>query len=126
MDNNDISFNEYQTATGETAIYPGQGTLGGLMYLALGLSGEAGEFAEKVKKLVRNYPLDTPLSAVADDVRILLVKEIGDVNWYAARGAAELGTPYADAARDNLDKVFDRKDRGILHSMILESDGDRR
>ena len=96
-----MKFDDYQDATEETAIYPDDQAL---EYLALGLNGEAGEVAEKVKKSIRDD------KELGDDVR----DEIGDCLWYIARLLDELGYDMSEAAEANIDKLFDRKDRGKI------------
>jgi len=79
------------------------------MHLVLGLVGEAGEIAEKVKKLVRDHNSDlTQLDR--DD----MAAELGDVLWYAAVLASFLGLSLDDVARRNIDKLADRQRRGLL------------
>lgn len=73
--------NDYQKAARGTAIYPASVTV---FYPALGLAGEAGEFANKVKKLLRG---DSKLEDKADDLR----GELGDVCWYIAGMASDCG-----------------------------------
>lgn len=94
-------FTHYQQKTEETAIYPEDQAL---EYLALGLNGEAGEVAEKVKKHIRDgKELDEDFA-----------KELGDVLWYIARITHELGVDLEYVARSNLDKLLDRKERGKI------------
>ena len=45
-----MQFSEYETESAQTAIYPGKGEALGLAYAALGLSGEAGEIANKARR----------------------------------------------------------------------------
>lgn len=99
-------FSEYQNAAQNTAIYPGAGTGEdyALAYVALGLAGEAGEFANKIKKLLRDGTFD------AED----LAAELGDVLWYLAQAATELGTSLGLIARDNAAKLSDRQERGVI------------
>lgn len=100
------SFKEYQAFTDTTAIYPQSGTGEdiALAYVAMGLAGEAGEIANKVKKIVRDGEYDA----------VALSEELGDVLYYAARFAAELGTSLNLIARDNMTKLNSRKERGVL------------
>jgi len=100
-DSFESDFTFYQEKTGETAIYPEDDAL---EYLALGLNGEAGEVAEKVKKHIRDDK----------DLGEELAMELGDVLWYLARLVDELGADLNDVAEGNLDKLFDRKDRDKL------------
>jgi NTP pyrophosphatase (non-canonical NTP hydrolase) len=111
-----ITFDEYQERALPSAIYPHEipQNLSGVMYCTLGLTGEAGEVAEKVKKLVRDG--DTP------EKRKAIIKEIGDVLWYVSNLLRELGGfKMSQAAEENLTKVLSRKQRGTLHG-----DGDDR
>ncbi len=97
-----MEFDDYQDKTGETAVYPEKNAV---EYLALGLNGEAGEVAEKIKKSIRD---DKELGNDLKD-------EIGDCLWYIARLLDELGYDMSEAAESNIDKLFDRKDRGKIH-----------
>ena len=101
-----MNLSDYEKSINEFAIYPeaGKGTPMSLAYCALGLGGEAGEYSEKIKKLVRDGKLDKPLA----------VKELGDVLWYLTRSANELGYTLQDVAEINLVKLGDRKQRGVL------------
>jgi NTP pyrophosphatase (non-canonical NTP hydrolase) len=104
-----MNLNEYQTQSQSTAIYPGKGEPIGLAYTTLGLAGESGEVAKKVKKLLRDK------GGVADnEVRAAIQKELGDVMWYIAAVATELGLSLEDIAQANLDKLSDRKQRSVL------------
>jgi len=104
----ELTFDEYQTRTGETAIYPGQGSVEGLYYVGLGL-GEAGEVQGKIKKVMRDHG-----GVVTDETRKAIKKELGDAMWYIARTASELELTLSEVAQGNLDKLGDRKDRGVL------------
>jgi len=98
---NNLSFDQYQESTQKTAIYPKDQAL---EYLALGLNGEAGEVAEKVKKHIRDgKKLDEDFA-----------KELGDVLWYLTRLVDELNAEMEYVAQANLDKLLDRKERGQL------------
>lgn len=105
------SFQEYAVAVESVAVYPdsGTGSILALTYCTLGLTGEAGEFAEKVKKIMRDHG-----SEISHEQHIALVKELGDVLWYVTRAAAELGVPLSIVADDNITKLMDRKARGVL------------
>jgi NTP pyrophosphatase (non-canonical NTP hydrolase) len=94
-------FDEYQDFTRTTAIYPTNSPLG---YLALGLNGEAGEVADKVKKWLRDGFIDH--GAIA--------KELGDTLWYLARLADEIGFSLSQVAEMNVDKLTSRQTRGVL------------
>ena len=109
-------FDEYQQFTRTTAIYPGAatGSAEARIYCTLGLSGEAGEVAEKVKKIIRVGGLSA-LASIDDETKQALAKEVGDALWYAARLSDELGLKLSDVARANAEKLSSRKDRGLLH-----------
>lgn len=96
----------YQDFTITTAIYPeaGTGSKCALMYLALGLSGEAGEVSEKIKKFYRDGPIDT------EEV----LKEVGDVFYYLTRLVDEMGGDVEDVLRRNMAKLQSRQKRGVL------------
>lgn len=100
-----LTLNEYQRGTTETAIYPGQQELTGLTYVALGLASEAGEFAGKVKKILRDGD-EGNVKALSD--------ELGDVLWYVARAASELGRSLGMIGHENLDKLQSRMERGSI------------
>lgn len=94
-------FDVYQDFTDSTAIYPPEK---GLEYTALGLASEAGEFAGKVKKMIRDKTYDTDA----------MVAELGDVLWYVARAAAELDVHLSDVAKDNVEKLKSRMERNTI------------
>jgi NTP pyrophosphatase (non-canonical NTP hydrolase) len=96
-----MTFDEYQDAARATAIYPANHAI---TYPTLGLCGESGEVAEKVKKLIRDDCYD----------RDAIQKELGDVLWYLSNLASDLGLKLSDVARTNIAKLKDRKERGKL------------
>ncbi|MBN2305763.1 MAG: nucleoside triphosphate pyrophosphohydrolase family protein [Anaerolineae bacterium] len=102
-----LTFREYQQRAGDTAHYPDAGH--NPIYPTLGLAGEAGEVAEKVKKVLRDNGGNFDAAAVA-----AIQKELGDVLWYVARLAAELGLDLEQVAADNLAKLASRKARGAI------------
>ncbi|MAO25331.1 MAG: hypothetical protein CMJ25_31705 [Phycisphaerae bacterium] len=99
-----MKLNDYQNRANETAIYPE-----GLNYPILGLAGEAGEICNKYKKIIRDKGGDVDVNDLDE-----LAKELGDVLWYVAQIATELGTDLETVARVNIMKLGDRKDRGVL------------
>lgn len=109
-----MEFNEYQSISRQTARYPKIGEK--FIYPVLGLVGEAGEVAEKVKKLMRNDG-----GHIDEEFKRLLKKELGDVLWYLSQIASEFDLSFDEVARHNLDKVLDRQARGVI-----ESKGDER
>jgi|SRR5215469_10450623 len=105
-----MSFLHYQETAIATAIYPGRSSIGGIIYCALKLNGEAGEIAEKVGKALRDD------HGKIDPVRrMALIMELGDVLWYINALAKELQIPLEEVAKLNLDKLKDRKARDTLH-----------
>jgi NTP pyrophosphatase (non-canonical NTP hydrolase) len=75
----------------------------------LGLVGEAGEVAQKFKKIYR----DDPASALNQESADQVAKELGDVLWYVSALCCYLDIQLEDVAAHNLDKVLDRKSRGV-------------
>lgn len=94
-----LTFNAYQKAARRTAIYKDK-----TIYPALGLCGEAGEVAEKIKKYLRD--------GVLNDLEV--AKELGDVLWYIANLAEDLGYDLAEVADLNLEKLADRMNRNVI------------
>ena len=82
-----MKINEYPRQAMKTAIYPGKGETEGLVYAALGLAGESGEIANKVKKVMRDCA-----GRVTMKKRAEIANELGDVLWYAA-ALADVLTP---------------------------------
>lgn len=115
-DMTDIEASEYQHRAGETAVYPGIGSTQGLLYTALGLAGEAGEVANKVKKVIRDDG-----GVLTDERRAQIEKEAGGVAWYLAQLSFELGTPLGAIMRENLAILEARQESGTIHG-----DGDER
>ncbi|EAQ69246.1 putative pyrophosphatase/ MazG family [Synechococcus sp. RS9909] len=102
-----MDFNSYQQSARTTALYPHVGA--NPIYPTLGLSGEAGEVADKVKKVLRDR------GGVFDaTVREELKLELGDVLWYVAQLASELGLSLEEVAAANLAKLASRAARGRL------------
>lgn len=95
-------FNAYQQTTRSTAIYPeaGTGSVLALAYVGLGL-GEVGEIQGKLKKVLRD-----DAGQLSQEKREALVGELGDVLWYCARLADELGVSLSQVADLNLGKLF--------------------
>lgn len=101
-----MQANDYQEWTLTTAIYPGAGTGNDqeLSYLALGLNGEAGEVADKIKKHLRDGKLDIGG----------IIYELGDVCWYIARLSEALGYELEDVLTINNAKLERRKQQNTL------------
>jgi len=101
-----LELADYQRLSRTTAQYP-RGAW--LTYPALGLAGEAGEVAEHAKKALRD-----DAGAVTDERRAAMAAELGDVLWYTAQLASELGLGLEEIAQANLDKLASRQRRGVL------------
>jgi NTP pyrophosphatase (non-canonical NTP hydrolase) len=108
-----VELGEYQRASRQTAVYPREA---GLSYPALGLAGEAGEVADQVKRVIRDDG-----GELTAERRDALAGELGDVLWYLAQLATELGLDLDDVGRSNLEKLRSRQRRGVLSG----SGGDR-
>lgn len=113
-----MDFDTYQNETRKKAVYPEVGN--NFVFPTLGLVGEAGEVAEKVKKLIRDKYTGTPETVTSDD-RAAIQKELGDVLWYLSQLASEFSLSLGDVAQANLEKIASRHDRGVVHG-----DGDNR
>ena len=94
-------LNEYQRKAVSFAIYPDTHKV---LYPALGLCGEAGEVAEKVKKQVRDGVFN----------RYEVAKELGDVLWYLSNIANDIGYSLKEGANINVDKLTGRKNRNVI------------
>lgn len=124
----ELTFNQYEKTVIDTSLYhdsisryidsleiPDEGNrrhlhkLLSTLYCTLGLLGEAGEIAEKMKKIIRDKNCD--INSVDRD---LLIKEDGDVVWYTGAFAQDLNTTLEDVAQQNIAKLESRKNRGVL------------
>jgi NTP pyrophosphatase (non-canonical NTP hydrolase) len=103
------TLNQYQQDSAKTAVYPGRGTDAGLQYVALGLCGEAGEVAEKVKKIMRDDG-----GVMSEEKRQAIAKELSDVAWYLAELSTQIGFDLGEIAVINVRKLHDRQGRGVL------------
>ena len=110
-----MTLDDYQKQATET-IFRGDNKTSDLLGLALGVCGEAGELAEKIKKLYfnKNMKLDS-------DQLSLISKEIGDTMWYLAALSDELNLSLDVIANQNISKLKSRKQRDIL-----KGEGDER
>jgi len=101
-----MTLNEYQQHALETAIYPENRRI---IYPTLGLTGEAGEVADKVKKVIRDGHEE-----FSDEKKLEIVKEIGEVLWYCATLSRDLGYDLDEVAQMNVDKLRSRMQRNLL------------
>lgn len=120
---------QYQRIATKSAIYPGQGTHLGVMYVALKMNGEAGELAEHVGKAFRDDGIivaelgpsvdgfkagKMAMSPMSDERQLLIIKEIGDLLWYLSAMCNEMGITLTDAMLTNLEKLHSRTKRNAL------------
>jgi NTP pyrophosphatase (non-canonical NTP hydrolase) len=103
-----MTFEDYQKKSRKTAMYP-KVAGNGWVYPALGLASEAGEVANKLKKVIRDAGGQID-SARRDDI----ADELGDVLWYVAQLATELDLDMGQLAESNIDKLYSRLDRGTI------------
>lgn len=103
-----MTFDEYQKQALTTAHMSGD-ELKDIMHWVLGVTGESGEIAEKVKKIIR----DKNGEFTSKD-KTEIAKEIGDVLWYLATLAEQLGVSFDDIASTNLAKLKSRAERGVI------------
>ena len=111
-----MNFKKYQKIIKKTAIFPSEI---GMAYCAMGLTGEAGEVADKIKKLYRDDELHT-LDAVTkmiliDERKHDIAKELGDVLWYITAMANEIDMSLEEIAQMNYDKLLKRRETNTLH-----------
>ena len=109
-----MELNDYQELAMKTAIFPKRD---GYAYTALGLAGEAGEIANKVKKFIRDGYSEDELPGKINDLR----DELGDVLWYVAALAQVLDTSLEQVAKNNIHKLAERQVKGTL-----KGSGDKR
>ncbi len=102
-----MDLNQYQDKSRETARYPNVGN--NPIYPTLGLAGEAGEVADKVKKVIRDKK-----GLFGDNEKDAIKLELGDVLWYIAQLATELGFDLEEVAQSNLNKLSSRSKRGRI------------
>lgn len=109
-----MTLNEYQEAALATAVYPENYKI---IYPALGMNGEAGEVADKVKKVIRDTLVSTDTKGVIiipAGKHVELAKEVGDVLWYCATLANDLGFSLEEIGAMNIQKLKSRQERGKL------------
>ena len=99
-----MNFEEYQSEAKRTALYPNR--LKNLEYPTLGLAGEAGEVANIVKKIQRDFG-----GEITNEIRAKLKDELGDVLWYISACADELNLTLAEIAEFNVEKLAKRHHR---------------
>ena len=107
-----MRFDDYQKKAKKYDFFEPTDSLkdAGFIVKALGLTGEAGETADKIKKIIRDKG-----GKITDGDREALTKELGDTLWYLAAIARYLDIPLSKVAQDNLDKLESRQKRNKLH-----------
>lgn len=106
-----MEVKKYQEIVSLTAVYPKEI---GMAYCSLGLTGEAGEVAEKVKKLYRDSDY-LKTGQFPEGFKDSLVKEIGDVIWYCTALSSEIGVSLSDVMDKNYEKLIKRRETNTLH-----------
>lgn len=101
-----MTLNEFQKGALETAVYPEDKRI---VYPTLGLAGESGEVVEKVKKVFRDNN-----SEFTNEKKASIAMEIGDVLWYCATLANDLGFSLEEIGEMNHQKLHSRKERGVI------------
>jgi NTP pyrophosphatase (non-canonical NTP hydrolase) len=118
------TFNEYQQFTQSLAAYNESGWLHKVkigervdqivgmpwLYPAFALSEEAGEVAGKIAKFIRKSGTESDYSKLREDVK----KELGDVAYQLSETARQFGWTLQDVIDGNVEKLSDRKKRGVL------------
>ena len=115
-----MTFNEYQAKASTTAMYLNKIkelnpdlpddvlSILGLSYASLGL-GESGEVQGKVKKIIRDSG-----GVITEEAKKEISKELGDILWYVSAVCGELGIEMDQVAEQNIEKLFSRKERGVI------------
>jgi len=101
-----MNFNEYQKEAYKTLIHKDRDNLA---YFALGIAGESGEVADKIKKIFRDKD-----GVMDENDKKEIAKEMGDVLWYLSQLSQYIDMDFADIAQINLDKLKSRQERGTL------------
>lgn len=102
-----MNLNDYQKEALSTAVY-GSGSK--IIYPTLGLAGEAGEVADKVKKVLRDND-----GHFDESHKVKIAAEIGDVLWYIAALSNDLGFTMEDIANMNIAKLRQRRENNTIH-----------
>ena len=110
-----MNFKDYQKKALKTALYPAKYKV---IYAAMGLGNESGEVLGKIKKWLRG---DDGHGKMSKERNLALREELGDVLWYLAVLARDLGLDLDEIAQINIKKLASRKERNVLNG-----DGDKR
>jgi hypothetical protein len=105
-----MQFSDYEREASQYVFYPNETQMSvGLMYNALKMSGEVGEFNDKLGKCISNK-----CGVIDQDLKDELIKELGDILWHFTRCVNELGTNIDYVAMRNLGKLASRQKRDKL------------
>lgn len=104
-----MDFDEYEKLARRTALVSDENRELQLYDLGLGVAGESGELAEKLKKMIRDDG-----GQLTDERKEMMKKEIGDILWYLSQLSRVLGFKFSEAADANIKKLEDRVARGVL------------
>jgi Predicted pyrophosphatase len=107
-----MKFEEYQIKALETDLTGTRGEWSNVrnLEIVLGLCGEAGEVAEKFKKLIRDHNCEA-----TEEFRKDIAKELGDVLWYVNAISSHIGVSLEDVAKGNIEKLSSRAKRDLIH-----------
>ena len=107
-----MNFDEYQEKAKKYDLFQATSDLRSVGFIekVLGLAGEAGETADKIKKILRDKD-----GIVTDEDKTEITKELGDVLWYLSNIARYFNVQLSDVAQKNLDKLENRQQRNKLH-----------
>lgn len=100
-----MNFDEYEDAITHNALYPNKGN--NLAYSVLGLNGEAGEVAEKLKKIIRDQA-----GIISERNKRDIALELGDTLWYLTMCCREIGYNLSEVAHLNIEKIESRRNKG--------------
>jgi NTP pyrophosphatase (non-canonical NTP hydrolase) len=114
-----MNFNEYQVIASSTAIYPNVGN--NIAYPVLGLAGETGEVAEKVKKIYRDKN-----GIISEEDKKAIAKELGDVLWYINATCGEIGYELEEIAQLNVAKLTARRATNTINGSGDNREEDQR
>ena len=109
-----MTFEQYQKEATKMAVYPDIGN--NFIYPVLGLSGESGEVAERIKIVLRNKGGKMNQEDIDG-----LKGDLGDVLWYLSQLAQELGLNFEEVAQYNLKKLKSRQSCGVIKTEGIKS-----
>ena len=102
-----LTFENYEKIVMKEKVY---GCGNKILYPTLGLTGEAGEVSDKVKKVLRDNNGDFDVQK-----SIEIAKELADVLWYVTALSQDLGFDLDFIAQMSIDKVLSRRNRNVIH-----------